>query len=222
MRIYNLLLFVLLPVYTLCQEKATVRLTIGDCRLNENHRMEMYYEIQIFKGKELFREIKAANYNKTPILISGFSKGNYSVVFTNFYRERISKEFAITNTDTSQWNLCTDSLNQYSHNVFTEMVVGDSLVIHCSTVACFYDDFGGIKISVTKTSDGYSALVSGNRNGFFVLSEKQKLGVLRFYNELLAIKDSDNCTTINTYNVTFKNKKTIRVDGGCKWSVSII
>jgi hypothetical protein len=110
-------------------------------------------------------------------------------------------------------------------NTLAQLQENDSIVIKDHIVGCFANTTE--KIVIVKQKGKFIASYFTNKNGKMKMVEKrERTAVLtneniedfiRFENELNYLRERDNCTTSETYEVSSKYWNVKKVDGSCDW-----
>jgi hypothetical protein len=115
---------------------------------------------------------------------------------------------------------CTSSVNTETPKTGKKKV-GPGRIIATgdfSSTGCFHHYTG--KLLLIQSGGNTFALMEIRENSPVEkeLTKAQVISFDNFFKELKYLKEKDNCTTIDTYKVSYQNKTIKKSDGGCGWN----
>jgi hypothetical protein len=211
-----------------------VLLSVGDCRINDAYAIPGADSVKIYTvpGDSLVTTIIPRKFRHFSIELN-LVKADYRIRYKNNFGQCVTRSFNLHN-DTTNIELCPDSLVSYSENTLLKLKAHDSLEITFHSRGCFNDDL--MRLTVKKEGTKLIARLyqrpwhniakrgkhSIQKRRYVLLKEKALdeadiISFVRFENEL-QFAHSGGCTTTDWYSVSSKYLTISKEDGNCGWN----
>ena len=189
----------------------TLEVNIRDCRV-KNDRYVYLNEFKLYKDDVLIRTVSPDYKSKQIIQLKVL--GKYRIEYKTIFDRTESIFIDITTDKKHTVELCLDYFNYKSDPyvpIISRLQNGENYTIEIESRGCFHYSKDTIVV-LNKTGEFY-VVYGGNEKK---LSESGIKAIKRFEIELNHMQ-SEGCTTVDTYILTYKNESMVLFDGGCKW-----
>ena len=225
----------LVSFQTMAQKNAVtkVKIKISDSRKITSYSSYKPDIIQFFKQPEN-KEVKLVHRDgmrDTPIEVDSMPVGKYTIRYKNVWQQDVDTQIVLTNKPVNAIQLFIDRLLNYPANTLALLQEKDSIVITDHAMGCFANTKE--KIVIVKQNGklfasyytGKKELLPGKEMVWVerdilkkaILTNENIWDFIRFENELNYLRERDNCTTSEAYEVSSKYWNVKKVDGSCDW-----
>jgi hypothetical protein len=214
------LIFLMLAItgYSQGGNDITLNIYSGDCRLEAPHALYLQDTIWIYRQQTLVQKIIPAPYTgvRNPIIVNHLTPGDYRLIFTNTYSQRVDKAVTIPDTSMFDVRICPDELSEYPVNSLSLLNKNESLQLIFKSTSCMVDADERVTI-VRKAGYFVATLKCQDYKRSVTLSNQQVAEFTRFENELRHIPAGGGSTTQDYYTLRSKTGIYRKRDGNSNW-----
>lgn len=191
--------------------QSTLHINIKTCQSKDHY--SYLNEFNIYRNDTLFKTVNPRHNNKQSF--EGLAYGKYRIEYKSTFNKSESVEVELLEKKEYKVDLCIDYFN-YELETYTPFIDqiqnGEQYSIHVSSRGCFhhFEDL----IVIKRMENKYQLNHKGDKR----ILNQEEIETIRHFEMELNYKESQGCTTVEEYNLTYKKKKVKISDGSCSWN----